>query len=248
MIQKIWNDTFTVKTYEANLFQELDLISLLNRLQDAASRHAETLGFGWDNMQEKQNFWVLSRFLVRIKSIPTWKSRLTLETWPKTADALAAYRDFLVCDEAGNIMVEATSMWLVLDAETHRPVKMSNVLSNLDHTTDKSAIEEKPKKIVVPENKTLLHEVEIVYSDLDMNLHANNVSYVRKVLDSYPLDFLSKHRPVQIEINFLKEALFGQKLYAYLHNDIEDDNHFLSLQDENNKQFLTVHLIWKTQQ
>ncbi len=245
-MQKIWTDNFTVRTYEANLFQELDLISLINRLQDGASRHAETLGFGWDNMKEKKQFWVLSRFLVKINSIPKWKTELKLQTWPKTADSLAAYRDFIITDSFDNEMVTATSTWLVLDAVNHRPIRMSNVLESLDHTTDKVAVEEKPQKIVVPKMRNLLRESEILYSDLDLNLHANNVSYVRKILDSYPLEFLSKHRPFEIEINFLKEAKYGQKLFAYVHNELSKKEHILSLQDKDDKIFLTVRLVWKS--
>jgi len=243
-MQKIWTDKFTVRTYEVNLFQELDLIHLLNRLQDAASRHAETLGFGWQNMQENKQFWVLSRFLVQINQIPLWKQQLQLETWPKTADALAAYRDFVVSDTNGLEMVKATSMWLVLDAENHRPVRMSNVLSNLEHTSNRVAIEEKPSKVTLPPETELLHNSEILYSDLDMNLHANNVSYVRKVLDSYPIDFLKENKPVSIEINFLKEARFGQKLATYLHSPLASNEHILSLQD-NEQLFLTLRLKWK---
>ncbi len=243
-MQKIWTDKFTVRTYEVNLFQELDLVHLLNRLQDAASRHAETLGFGWQNMQQKKQFWVLLRFLVQINQIPVWKQQLQLETWPKTADALAAYRDFLVTDADSNMMVKATSMWLVLDAETHRPVRMSNVLSSLEHTSNRVAIEEKPAKVILPQESDLMHHSEILYSDLDMNLHANNVSYIRKVLDSYPIDFLKVNKPASIEINFLKEAHFGQKLSTFLHSPLNSKEHILSLQN-NDQVFLTVKLIWK---
>lgn len=242
-MQKIWTDKFTVRTYEVNLFQEMDLIHLLNRLQDAASRHAETLGFGWQNMQQNKQFWVLSRFLVHINQIPVWKQQLQLETWPKTADALAAYRDFIVSDADGVELVKATSMWLVLDAENHRPVRMSNVFTSLEHTTNRVAVEEKPSKIGLPEEAVLLHNSEILYSDLDMNLHANNVSYVRKVLDSYPIDFLKVNKPRSIEINFLKEARFGQKLATYLHSPLHSKEHILSLRDQENV-FLAVKLIW----
>lgn len=242
---RIWKDKFTVKTYEVNLFQELDIVRLLDRLQDAASRHAETLGFGWEDMQDKEYFWVLSRFVVEIDRVPKWNDKLILHSWPKDFNKLAAYRDFEIFDEAEkNILIKATSMWMVLNSETHRPTNMMEVITDDRHTNNRIAIEEKPARIRLPKEKNLLGSAQISINDLDMNKHANNVAYVRKLKDAYSLQFVENHKIKRIELNFTKEALYGQKLQVYIHNSLEENTHFLSIGDEAGDLYLAAKFEW----
>ncbi len=244
---KIWKDTFVVKTYEVNLFQELDIISLLNRLQDAASRHAESLGFGWDDLNKAKYFWVLSRFVVEIDQMPKWQQQIELQSWPKDFDKLAAYRDFEIFDKkTGKKLIKASSMWLVLDAQTHRPIRMTDVITSNSHTTQRVAIQEKPQRIRLPkEPQQLLAQTRIFISDLDMNRHANNVAYARKIIDAYELEFIFAHKIKRIELNFTKEALYNQKLNIYLHSGLSESKHLLSIQDSNGNIYLAAKIVWE---
>ena len=246
MEQKIWKDSFNVRTYEANLFKEFDIISILNRLQDAASSHAEKLGFGWDSMHKGNYFWVLSRLVVEIESFPKWMQELELQTWPKSFDKLAAYRDFEIFDQQSkDLLIRASSMWMVLDAHSHRPIRMTDVIINDNHTTKREAILEKPQRIRLPKETSIqLATTKIFLSDLDMNMHANNVAYARKIIDAYSPEFMHIHKIKKIELNFTKEALYNQTLFIYLHNELTQKTHFLSLKDKDDNIYLAVKIDW----
>ena len=48
--------------------------------------------------------------------------------------------------------------------------------------------------------------IPVRYSDLDLNNHVNNASYVRWMLDSYPIEFHRRHRIHSLLVNFLAEV------------------------------------------
>ena len=49
-------------------------------------------------------------------------------------------------------------------------------------------------------------------SDLDVNLHTNNVKYLKWVSDTYNLDFVMKNVPRSAEINYLAESQFNEEI------------------------------------
>ena len=52
----------------------------------------------------------------------------------------------------------------------------------------------------------------IKVSDLDVNLHTNNVRYLTWVSDCYDLDFVMKNFPRSAEINYLAESQFDEEI------------------------------------
>ncbi|RMD95020.1 MAG: acyl-ACP thioesterase, partial [Calditrichaeota bacterium] len=50
------------------------------------------------------------------------------------------------------------------------------------------------------------------YKDLDLNRHANNVSYISWIEESLPMEFLQTHLPVELEIEFRAESVFGDRI------------------------------------
>ena len=75
------------------------------QIQDIAWEHAEILGFGFNDLQKKKQFWVLSRILVKINRRPKWGEKFKIETWPVGIDGLLALRDIKFTDKNDKIIV-----------------------------------------------------------------------------------------------------------------------------------------------
>ncbi len=96
---------------------------MANFFQEMAYHHANQLGFGYDDLKEKQTFWVLSRMKIRIDQYPVWDDKVSVETWHRGMERLFGLRDFRVMDQSGKILGKATTAWLILDSQTRRPVR-----------------------------------------------------------------------------------------------------------------------------
>jgi len=45
-----------------------------------------------------------------------------------------------------------------------------------------------------------------------VNLHTNNVNYLKWTIDAYDFDFMMKHVPSSVEINYLAESMLGENI------------------------------------
>jgi medium-chain acyl-[acyl-carrier-protein] hydrolase len=53
------------------------------------------------------------------------------------------------------------------------------------------------------------------YFDIDLNHHVTSTRYVDWMMDSIPVDFLSKHYPSAISINYMKETQLGDSILLH---------------------------------
>ena len=60
---------FSISSYDLNPKKQARLTTMANFFQEMAYHHADQLGFGYDDLKEKQTYWVLSRMKIRIKEI-----------------------------------------------------------------------------------------------------------------------------------------------------------------------------------
>jgi acyl-ACP thioesterase len=209
-----WVDSYKVYSYHADAQQQLSLTAMLHFLQETAYNHASANGFGYDDLNRSGLFWVLSRLTLRVLRYPMWNENLTLRTWSKQPSPLTGNRDFELIDAQGNTVAAATTMWLMLDAVTHRPQRVARFGTDFPHVLDRHAIADTPEKIPAfsptssPDFTSAPHD--IAPSDIDLNGHVNNACYVRWVLDCVPPSVVDGKNIAQLEVNFLHESQTGQ--------------------------------------
>jgi acyl-ACP thioesterase len=219
-MQSIWNTGFQVRSYESDRAGTLKPHALLNYFEEAAQQHATELGFGFEDLKQAQRFWILSRLEATVDRSPTWGDRVTVETWPKSVSRLFAIRDFIVHDDdegAPEPLVRASSAWLLMDGASGRPLRPERYLPEgpLLNNADKHALTEVPRKLTFPEEgERLISQIEVQYSDLDVNNHVNNSVYLRWIDDAVRTTWPDREL-FRFELNFLKEASIPMRLGIY---------------------------------
>jgi acyl-ACP thioesterase len=215
---------FRIHTYEADTSGRMSPPALFNYLQDIAAAHAEALSWGKEELMKKNQFWVLSRMVAEMKSIPAGGSSIVIKTWPRGVEGIFALRDFDIRDSSGELIGGASSAWLVLDAETRRPVRPDSLLGETgDIFTQRQSLSRNPAKLPAPGvSRYNSLPFPVKYSDLDVNLHVNNVKYLQWALDAYPLDFRMSHEIRGIEANYVAESLPGDEVIIGISE--EDDS------------------------
>ena len=64
------------------------LTSICNFLQEGAGAHAESAGFGFEDMMKRNQVWVLSRLKIEIEDYPIWQQEVELKTWSRGRDGI----------------------------------------------------------------------------------------------------------------------------------------------------------------
>jgi medium-chain acyl-[acyl-carrier-protein] hydrolase len=208
---------FEIGSFQVNPDGRLKLASLADLLQEIAWRHADSADFG-RNLVESRLMWALSRMDIRVERFPKWGETVSIFTGGKGADKLFAFREFMVWDQEGKVLVRAMSSWLLLNMETKRIQRPEQVLSpQLFNPHLKPAWQ--PAKLSVSGEQLATEEVAVRYADLDLYSHVNNTSYIRWVEN-----FLADKGifPSNIIINYLAECVEGDYIVLSLFQSGEE--------------------------
>jgi medium-chain acyl-[acyl-carrier-protein] hydrolase len=238
---------YKIPVYDTGPDGKLCLYSLLNYLQDIASEHAELLNFGREDLLKANHFWVLSRLAVRIEAWPEWRESIIVRTWPRGTDKLFALRDYEVLYKNGRHIASGTSSWLIVDMRSKRIQRPEEHLSRFkNETSTRSSFGRNAEKIEIQDNKgndDTLFTIKV--SDLDLNLHTNNVKYIKWITDSYNLDFMMKHYPEEVEINYLAESVFGEEVMIRTYPGKVDDTFCHSvIRVNDNRELARMSIKW----
>jgi acyl-ACP thioesterase len=240
---------YPIHVYETGPDGRLSLFSLFDYLQDAASDHAVRLGYGNEDLMKQNNFWVLSRIYGEILRVPQWGEKLIIKTWPRGTDKLFALRDFDVRDGKAEMVALATSSWLIIDMTTRKVQRPDNTLSKYkDARLGGNALPRNANKLFpVALNGQPDIRFNVKVTDLDVNLHTNNVRYLKWVIEYYKLDFIMNHLPVSVEINYLAESRYNEEVAIITSCENENSitfNHSI-LRMTDNTELCRIRIVWK---
>lgn len=156
---------------------------------------------------------------------------------------MGAYRDFLVYDENGNKIIQASSQWILINFAKKRPVALRDNLPEYQVIPERAIETEFPKieDISSVESKT---EFKIRFDDIDINNHVNNAIYLLWASEAVNGEFRNQHQPREIEIAFKKEALFGESIYIESQNDGENSIHEIKSTNDN-RELARLKFRWK---
>lgn len=211
----LWADEYLIRSYEVDARGRAPLPTLSKFMQETAYNHANHLEFGYVHLKEKNQFWVLSRLLIRVDRYPRWGEKIHLRTWPTEVGRLFAYRDFQILDEQEKPIGAAGSGWLMLDAEKRRPQRPIELKEKSRLFPEERALDRRPLKIQTLSEPERGPSFPVRYSDLDLYNHVNNAKYIQWILDSFPDKMNREYEVAVFEINFVSESKMGDEVAIY---------------------------------
>lgn len=203
---------FSVKSYDSDQEGKLNLHTLFHFLQECAWDNARLNDFGFEFLESKNAYWVLSRILVQMNEYPEWRDDIKIKTWPKGTHGFFALRDFEVYKNNKDIG-KVTTSWLILDKDSKRPQRLDQFNFVHENFYKEHAIEQTLDKVVIPSDAEKVDDRKVYYSDLDVNQHVNNATYVRWILDAYFSD--RSNEIAEFEINFISELYLNDRFSVY---------------------------------
>ena len=192
----------------------ISIKSILNIFQDVASIHAEEIGVGYQEMLNKNLYWVLSRIKIDIIQMPEINQSVIVETWPHEKGRIDFDRDLRILSEDGKVLIIGTSKWCVIDTINRKLQRSDNINYN-GEIYPKLNYEDKLNKISIPNNEIIeKSKYKVAYSDLDHNLHMNNTNYANLVMNT-----IKNKKISHFEINFLNECRLDDEITLYHTSD-----------------------------
>jgi medium-chain acyl-[acyl-carrier-protein] hydrolase len=203
---------YKINSTDTDMEARLRLGSLVNLLIQSATSSADSLGFGFEGLQQQKLFWVLSRLTLEIYKPICWHDEVEVETWPKNVDRLIYIRDFVVRDEQDQVVARATSGWLAVDKISKRVKTVDSLHSEVyTQLKNRHSLEQFPAKLD-PATEGDHFELRSSYFDIDLNKHVTSSRYIDWMMDTLPVEFHQLNYPKHLSVNYLKETKLGEPI------------------------------------
>ena len=109
----------------------MSIPAILDMFQDIAGIHAESVGIGALELEERGLFWIVSKLRLRISSRPQVQDMLEAATWIQPAERVSCERDWSLSKD-GEQLAYVRSIWAALRRENFRPGHMADFYPDSD--------------------------------------------------------------------------------------------------------------------
>lgn len=245
------NVVITEKEYEINYY-EIDykkralITTIINYLGDVSTKQSELRGVGIDYMKENRIAWVLYKWHINVSKYPMYGDKITVRTIPVSFKKFYAYRKFEVINSLGEKIMEASSVWLLIDIDKRKPKRITEDMVIAYGITEDNKEGLQTPKLSNFENIDIEKNFNVRYEDIDTNGHVNNAKYVSWILEAVPLDIVTKNTLRSITITYKKETGYGHCIKS-CSQIINDDNEIIcnhKIVNEEGKEITLAKTIW----
>jgi acyl-ACP thioesterase len=196
--------------------------ALMQYLQEAAAGHAEQLGVGFGDLDQRGCLWVLVNLRVEVARTPRWGDPVIVTTWPSGSERLIASREFIGRDADGREFFRATSDWMILDRSSGRPKSLRRLDLGLPPAGPRVLATDLARLQPV-EGYEKICTLRVPFSALDFNGHVNNTEYVRWALDAVHQRFPDLPEIRSVQITYTAEVFEGEEIELLV--SAGDDGH-----------------------
>ena len=217
--------------------EQVPIYEIMNYMQDCTNFHSESLGRGHKYMESVGKAWILVAYKIKINKPIKLGQDICVGTAPTTFDSLYGTRQFFIKDDKGNYLVQADTIWVLMDLDNRRPIRITDEDSkNYEIETVFEGVTAK-RKIRFKGQKRQLPSFDVKKSYIDSNGHMNNADYLRVAIEYIPEGFVCG----EMDIVYNKEAMEGERIIPYIYD--EEEGIGISFEDENGGLHTTIKLL-----
>lgn len=204
---------------------KVKLSHLIDLILTASGYNADENGFGIRHLNALGGTWVLSRFALEMSAFPKEYDKITIETWVEEVHTLNTIRNYRVYNEQGEVIGNSTSVWVMINMETRRPMELKLLNGIHDFATFLQSGIDRPLKLDAVGGEPI-DEFSIKYTDIDINQHVNTVHYLDWMVNSFTLDEHRSHSIHRIDVNFMNEVVYGNQVAVFKEETAPNDFRF----------------------
>ena len=226
----------------------LALPGLMSHVQEASMFHTFSIPGAFDYYNEMNWVWVLTHWQVEVYSYPKMGDKINISTWPVRFKGYFGERGFEVADEEGTSLLAANSNWILLDRNTHKPVRANEHIST-KYGANFPFLLEKDFSLPKYDDFTSLsgHAYTATRRDIDTNNHVNNVKYLEWVYCYIPDEIYNNYRAKSLKVAYKKEALLGDRLEIKLFKRLQGDNiEIFAIIEKGGQTATEIYMLWQS--
>lgn len=239
-----YKQIFLVGYGEVDEHNYLKISSLLNFLQDIATMHSKTLGYGTSECMEMGIGWLLMSWHLKMYTYPKGDTNIEIRTWSRGIKRIHAGRAYEFYDEDGKLLGEADSVWALANVRERKLIRPSQEMVEVYKAIERMPFENEKVKIQEPQTIDNQIKLKVQRRDIDTNMHCNNTKYIEYALEAIPEEvYLNKHIE-EMEIVYAKQLVYNDEIIV-TNTKISEDEYTNKILNNSNEVATLIHTKWK---
>ena len=210
-MDNIFNKKYEVTYRDTDARGECFLTSYMNFMADCGLSQDENYGFVIADMVKDDYTWMLVDYEINIYEYVRYKSKLRAETYIEGMNKFYAVRCFKIYDERDKLILEGRTLVILVDSKKRRPISIPDKHYDAYGVKEKNSyIGRKKLKLSKCSKVDSEKRFSVRYSDIDLNLHVGNVTYLEWILETIPFDIMTNYKIDSVKIKYQKELTYGE--------------------------------------
>ena len=211
-ISVVADKNYIIHYYEVDIHKRAYMTSIMNYLGDIAMYQSEVLGVGIEYLKENKMAWVLYKWDITMESYPLLNETIKVETFAYSFRKFYAYRKHEIFDAKGDKIGTANSVWILINTDRRRPIRITKEMYEVYDIDDNNNTPIDIEDILPITTVSSEKSFDVRYSDIDTNMHVNNVNYVEWALETVPKDIVLNYELRNIKVTYEKETTYGENI------------------------------------
>jgi len=208
----VYSKQITILPSLCDFDAKLSVPSAFSLFMDAATEHAELLGFGMNALVPRGLFWLTVRSKVRFIRRPALTETVTVTTWPETPERSRCNRDYVI-EKDGQTLVEGRTEWMVLNMNTNRLVPTDTVFPGDLDISDRRVLQDPFLRMGEDfEGAADFGTYTVRSTDIDLGGHMNNAAYIRALAAAFTSEQWRNLNIHQLEASYRAPCFEGETL------------------------------------
>lgn len=206
----------TISMNDVDFSGKTDVSHIMSIFQQAVTEHTALLDVDAPAVKRKLGAkWVITRARFEINECLHVGDSYTVETWPLEAKVLRFGRSFII-EKDGRRIASAYTEWCLLDIDTNEVIRAKNLVMPIEtYLTDKVVSRPFSQKKEEMEKSDAVYTKTMRVSDLDINRHVNNISYIKMALDCFDTNELESTDIKSFEVYYLSQCYEKEEITMY---------------------------------
>ena len=214
--------------------------ALLGFMEEIASLHSSTIGYGVDDVTRNEVAWILLDWKLQVIERCNYAETVYLNTWVRETDKFYSYRDFEVYNEEDKLIAKGTSKWVLVDVNSKHITKISDELAKkYNPEFEKNVFNETKLAKIREPNKYLSNIIyKVNRADIDVNKHMHNLNYLDLAYEALPENIYLSEEMNNVRINYKHELKLGDTvkcLYGY-----EENKHIVAIKNQDESKLYAI--------
>ncbi|WP_025724708.1 acyl-ACP thioesterase domain-containing protein [Acholeplasma granularum] len=232
----MYKETRIIQASEIGFNNKVRIKNLIDMIQDVEGAHIESLRALSGEIKSVGFAIILNFRYVHIKKWPVYKDMLELTTYPYETKPFYGYRNTIIKDLLGNLVLESYCLGSFIHLDTKSPHRLSPYVLNTLGNKEKHEMTYIGRKIDLnKELEYLKTSTQIVQpSHLDYYKHLNNAIYIDFAYNMLPINYDFD----TVAVEYKKDFQLFQKIIMKLYKTTT--SYIVQFYDENDNLFTIV--------